>query len=83
MKIGEHKVKRNYQLIQMVVDAFSVLILIVIFQCLMTFREALEQFNQQDILAYNPEVSSEHLRTWLPTVGTCDCFCRGFDLLYL
>ncbi len=68
MKIGEHKVKRNYQLIQMVVDAFSVLILIVIFQCLITFREALEQFNQQDILAYNPEVSSEHLRTWLPTI---------------
>lgn len=52
----------------MVVDAFSVMILIVIFQCLFTFRDALDQFNKQDILAYNPEVSQEHLRTWLPTI---------------
>ena len=68
MKIGEHKVKRNYQIMQMVVDALSVIILIVIFQCFFTFKEALEQFNSEDILAHNPEVATEHLRTWLPTV---------------
>lgn len=61
MKVGSYKVKRNYLIPQMAVDAFSVVILVVIFSCTMYFRSEILGLNQL-ILAGNSEI--EGLVQW-------------------
>lgn len=51
MKVGKYKVKRNYLISQMVVDAFSVIMLVTIFSCTIAFRD--------EVLSFNSSVSSE------------------------
>lgn len=61
MKIGEIKVKRNYQIAQMVLDAIAVIIFIVIVQGVMSFGAFITERNES-ILKFNPDV--EGLVEW-------------------
>lgn len=55
MKIGKIKVKRNYQIAQMVLDAVAVIIFIVIVQCVLSFGAYISDMNES-VLKYNPDV---------------------------
>ncbi|MCH5200636.1 MAG: hypothetical protein J1F60_06715 [Oscillospiraceae bacterium] len=55
MKIGTIKVKRNYQIAQMVLDAVAFIIFIVIVQCVLSFGTYISDMNES-ILKYNPNV---------------------------
>lgn len=46
MKVGEFKVKRNYLIAQMVLDAVAFIILIAIGQCIFSFGKFIEQQNK-------------------------------------
>ena len=61
MKIGTIKVKRNYQIAQMVLDAVAALILVAIIQCVMSFGDFITSQNQL-ILSVNSEI--EGLVVW-------------------
>ena len=61
MKIGTIKVKRNYQIAQMVLDAVAVLIIVATVQCVLSFGEYITSQNQL-ILSVNSEI--EGLVTW-------------------
>lgn len=61
MKIGTIKVKRNYQIAQMVLDAVAVIIFIVIVQCVLSFGTFISEKNES-ILKYNPDI--EGLVEW-------------------
>lgn len=45
MKVGTIKVKRNYLIAQMVVDAVAVILLVVIFECTLSFGEFIDSQN--------------------------------------
>ena len=47
MKIGTIKVKRNYQIAQMVLDAVAVIIFIVIVQCVLSFGAFITEKNEE------------------------------------
>lgn len=69
MKIGEYKVKRNYSIPQMVLDVFSVMILVVIVQCFVAFTEEIAYYNS--ILNRRIEeetVITDMTLTWLPAI---------------
>ena len=55
MKIGTIKVKRNYQIAQMVLDAVAVIIFIVIVRCVLSFGTFITDMNN-NILKYNPDI---------------------------
>lgn len=61
MKIGTIKVKRNYQIAQMVLDAVAVIIFIVIVQGVLSFGTYITEMNES-ILKYNPDI--EGLVEW-------------------
>ncbi len=61
MKIGTIKVKRNYQIAQMVLDAVAVLIIVATVQCVLSFGEFITNQNQL-ILSVNSEI--EGLVAW-------------------
>ena len=46
MKVGEYKVKRNYLIAQMVLDAVAVIIIIVICKCVISFGDFIESQNK-------------------------------------
>ena len=46
MKVGEYKVKRNYLIAQMVLDAVAVIIMIVICRCVFSFGDFIESQNK-------------------------------------
>ncbi len=46
MKVGEYKVKRNYLIAQMVLDAVAVIIMIVICKCVFSFGAFVDQQNK-------------------------------------
>lgn len=62
MKVGKYKVKRNYLISQMVVDAFSVIMLVTIFSCTMYFRDGVLVQNEL-ILKGNSE-ATDMLISW-------------------
>lgn len=55
MKVGTIKVKRNYQIAQMVLDALALLIMVAIYQCVISFGEFITSQNKL-ILSANSEV---------------------------
>ena len=61
MKIGNIKVKRNYQIAQMVLDAVALLIMVAIFQCVMSFGDFITSQNKL-ILSVNSDI--EGLVVW-------------------
>ena len=61
MKIGTIKVKRNYHIAQMALDAVAAIIFIVIVQCVLSFGTFISDMNES-ILKYNPDV--EGLVEW-------------------
>lgn len=67
MKIGEYKIKRNYQIIQMVVDAFAVILLVVIVQCTLAFREQVLSRNEL-IQGSSSAIDTSMLVSWVPNI---------------
>lgn len=63
MKIGTIKVKRNYQIAQMVLDAVAVIIFIVIVQCVLSFGTFISEMNE-NILKVNSEVTGLVVWQW-------------------
>ena len=63
MKIGTIKVKRNYQIAQMVLDAVAVIIFIVIVQCVLSFGAYISEINE-NILKVNSEVTGLVVWQW-------------------
>ena len=63
MKIGTIKVKRNYQIAQMVLDAVAALITVAIFQCIMSFGKFITTQNQL-ILSANSSVQGLVVWQW-------------------
>lgn len=63
MKIGTIKVKRNYQIAQMVLDAVAALILAATVQCIMSFGDFITSRNQV-ILSNNNEVKGLVVWQW-------------------
>lgn len=63
MKIGEIKVKRNYQIAQMVLDAVAFIITVVIVRSVFTFGEEIELFNSV-ILKGNGDISGLVIWQW-------------------
>lgn len=61
MKVGEYKVKRNYLIAQMVLDAVAVIILIVICKCVFSFGDFIESQNK---LIHNSNSDVRGLVTW-------------------
>lgn len=61
MKIGTIKVKRNYQIAQMVLDAVAVLIVIAIVQCIISFGDFI---TTQNALILSVNSSVEGLVVW-------------------
>lgn len=56
MKIGTIKVKRNYLIAQMVIDALSVLLLLVIFECTLAFADEISEQNKLIVSSGNTSV---------------------------
>lgn len=63
MRIGTIKVKRNYQIAQMVLDAVAALIIIAIVQCILSFGDYITSQNQL-ILSVNSEVTGLAVWQW-------------------
>ena len=63
MKIGTIKVKRNYQIPQMVLDAVAAIIFIVIVQCVLSFGEFISETNES-ILKVNSEITGLIVWQW-------------------
>ena len=63
MKIGTIKVKRNYQIAQMVLDAVAVIIFIVIVQCVLSFGTFISEMNE-NILRINSDVTGLVVWQW-------------------
>lgn len=63
MKIGNIKVKRNYQIAQMVLDAVALLIFISLVQCVISFGEFISEQNNR-ILSVNSEVKGLVVWQW-------------------
>lgn len=63
MKVGEFKVKRNYLIAQMVLDAVAFIILIAIGQCVFSFGKFIEQQNKL-IHETNSEVAGLVVWQW-------------------
>lgn len=63
MKIGTIKVKRNYQIAQMVLDAVAALILTAIVQCIVSFGDFITSQNQL-ILSVNNEIGGLVVWQW-------------------
>lgn len=63
MKVGTIKVKRNYQIAQMVLDAVAALITVAIFQCVMSFGDFITSQNQL-ILSVNGSVQGLVVWQW-------------------
>lgn len=63
MKVGEFKVKRNYQIAQMVVDALAVIITIVIVRGVFSFKSEIEWINNM-LLKGNGDLSGLVVWQW-------------------
>lgn len=63
MKIGTIKVKRNYQIAQMVLDAVAVIIFIVIVQCVLSFGAFVSEINE-NIMRINSDVTGLVVWQW-------------------
>lgn len=63
MKIGTIKVKRNYQIAQMVLDAVALLIFVALVQCVMSFGDYITEQNNR-ILSVNSEVQGLVVWQW-------------------
>ncbi len=63
MKVGNFKVKRNYQIAQMVIDAVSVIILIVIIRSVFSFGEFIDEKNAL-VKDYNSSVTGLVVWQW-------------------
>ena len=63
MKIGTIKVKRNYQIAQMVIDAVAVIIFVVIVQCVLSFGAYISEMNE-NILKVNSDVTGLVVWQW-------------------
>ncbi len=63
MRIGDIKVKRNYQIAQMVLDAVAVIIFIVIIQCILSFGAFIDDKNKL-IHGVNNEIADLVVWQW-------------------